>query len=72
MRSVLPLLNPELGQRSQVAIRYALGHQGISGIVVGLAELEHLRLAIGAAEMGPLPGEIQSQLESLADSNFNI
>jgi D-threo-aldose 1-dehydrogenase len=72
MRSVLPLLTPELGARSQVAIRYALRNNGVSGVAVGLAELEHLRLALGAAEMGPLPAEVLEKLDKLADANFGL
>ena len=70
MQKVVPLLKPEHGQRSQVAIRYSLGHPGISGVVVGLAELEHLRLAVEAAEMGPLPDDLRGQLDRLVDSDF--
>ena len=70
MRAVLPLLSPDLGQRSQVAVRYALRNPGVSGVVVGLAELEHLRLAIKAAEMAPLPEALLEKLDALADSDF--
>lgn len=70
MRAVLPLLTPESGQRSQVAIRYALRNPGVSGVVVGLAELEHLRLAVEAAETGQLPDALLEKLDELADSDF--
>ena len=70
MRRVLPLLRPEHGQRAQVAVRYALRHPAVSGIEVGVAELEHLRLAIEAAEMGPLPDDLIDQLDRLADRDF--
>jgi aryl-alcohol dehydrogenase-like predicted oxidoreductase len=72
MRSVLPLLKPEYGARAQVAVRYALRNPGVSGIEVGIAELDHLELAIGAAEMGPLPDDLLDQLDALADDNFGI
>ncbi|MDA1297760.1 MAG: aldo/keto reductase [Chloroflexi bacterium] len=72
MRAVLPLLSPSLGQRSQVAVRYALRNPGVSGVVVGLAELEHLRLAIEAAAMGPLPAALLERLDALADSDFGL
>ena len=72
MRAVVPFLTPDLGTRSQVAIRYALRNSGVSGVVVGLAELEHLRLSLEAAEMGPLPPAVLERLDELADSNFGI
>ena len=70
MRKVLPLLKPEHGDRAQVAFRYALRHPGVSGIEVGVAELEHLKLAIEAAEMGPLPKDLLSQLDRLVDADI--
>lgn len=70
MRKVLTLLKPEHGTRSQVAFRYALRHPGVSGIEVGVAELEHLQLAIEAAKMGPLPDDLLAQLDALADTDF--
>lgn len=72
MQAVLPLLSPDMGSRSQVAVRYALRNSRVSGVVVGLAELEHLRLAVAAAEMGPLPADLLIKLDSLADSNFGL
>ena len=70
MGKVVAILKPEYGERSQVAIRYALRNSGVSGVVVGVAEIEHLRLAIAAAEMGPLPEALLVELDGLADSNF--
>ena len=70
MAKVLPLLEPEHGERSQVAIRYALRNAGVSGVVVGTAEIHHLKLAIAAAEMGPLPDNLLDELDLLADSDF--
>ena len=70
MRAVLPLLESQHGARAQVAFRYALRHPGVSGIEVGVAELEHLRLAIEAAEMGPLPADLLDQLDELVERNF--
>ncbi|MEX0761229.1 MAG: aldo/keto reductase [Dehalococcoidia bacterium] len=72
MRKVLPLLKPEHGARSQVAIRYVLRSHGVSGVVVGMAELEHLRVALEAAEMGPLPDDLLADLDRLADANFGL
>lgn len=72
MSKVLPLLKPEHGDRAQVAVRYAMRNPGVSGVEVGMAELEHLELAIGAAGMGSLPDDLLSQLDALADENFGI
>jgi hypothetical protein len=41
-------------------------------VVFGLAELEHLWLAIGAADLGPLPEALLEKLDALADSNFGV
>ena len=70
MRRVAELLGPEHGARAQVAFRYALRHPGVSGIEVGVAELEHLALAIEAAEMGPLPAGLLAELDALVDRDF--
>ncbi len=70
MAAVLPILKPEHGARSQVAIRYALRNPGVSGVLVGVAEIEHLSLALEAAEMGPLPDDLLHELDRLADRNF--
>jgi D-threo-aldose 1-dehydrogenase len=72
MAKVLPLLKPEHGARSQVAIRYAMRNSGVSGIEVGMAEIEHLELALEAAEMGPLPDDLLARLDELADTNFGM
>jgi len=42
---------------AQAALRFGLACPELSTIVVGLGEIEHLRLAIAAAEMGPLSEE---------------
>ncbi|MDP6758786.1 MAG: aldo/keto reductase [Chloroflexota bacterium] len=70
MAAVLPLLKPEHGARAQVAIRYALRNSGVSGVLVGVAEIEHLSLALEAAEMGALPDDLSAKLDRLADANF--
>ncbi len=70
MTKVLSLLGPEHGTRSQVGIRYALRHPGVSGIVIGVAELDHLRLALEAVDRGPLPDDLLAILDHLADTDF--
>ena len=46
---------PDEGSRAQASARFGLAHPGISGVVLGLAELSHLEEALAAAAMGPLP-----------------
>jgi len=65
------LLRPEHGERAQVTVRYALGHPSVAGVEVGLAELDHLALALGAAEMGPLPDDLVAELDDLVDRDFH-
>lgn len=63
-RVIWELLDPEDGTPAQQAVRFGLAEPRISTVVVGLAELQHLRLAIEAVEMGPLSAE---RLGSLAE-----
>ena len=72
MSNILPLLKAEHGKRAQVAVRYALRNSGVSGVEVGMAEIEHLELALGAAEMGLLPDDLLVELDALADTNLWI
>ncbi|NQW16737.1 MAG: aldo/keto reductase [Chloroflexi bacterium] len=72
MQRIAPLLRDEHGSRSQVAVRYALANPGISGVLVGIAELEHLQLALDASEMGPLPDDLMSALNSEIESDFHL
>ena len=58
------------GTRAQMAVRYALSNSGVSGVVVGMAELEHLEQALAAVEMGPLPEEVLARLHVLIDTDF--
>lgn len=58
------------GTRAQMAVRYALSNSGVSGVVVGMAELEHLEQALAAVEMGPLSEEVLARLHVLIDADF--
>jgi L-galactose dehydrogenase/L-glyceraldehyde 3-phosphate reductase len=58
--------------RAETAIRFSLSNEDISCVVVGLAELEHLELAIKAAEAGPLPASKLSNLRELWSRNFDL
>ena len=58
--------------RAETAIRFSLANDDVSCVVVGLAELDHLELAIKAAEAGPLPAGKLSNLRELWSRNFDL
>ena len=58
--------------RAETAIRFSLANEDVSGVVVGLAELEHLELAIKAAEAGPLASGKLSNLRGVWSRNFDL
>ena len=68
------LLADELGSahgtRAQVAVRYALAARHISCIVLGLAETEHLELALEAVERGPLSEEALDRVRHTQETRF--
>lgn len=68
--AVFAELGDRYGTRAQTAIRYALVHPGIAGVVVGFAELDYLDEALAAVAMGPLPSEALTQLDELHRSDF--
>ncbi|MCH7593732.1 MAG: aldo/keto reductase, partial [Chloroflexi bacterium] len=51
-------------------IRYALSNPNVSGVLVGMAELDHLDQALGAQEMGPLPEEVLDAIHALVATDF--
>ncbi len=59
------LLGDSHGTRAQTALRFGLANPQVSTIVVGLGEPEHLEQALAAVEMGPLPDEALSALQTL-------
>lgn len=58
--------------RAETAIRFSLANPDLSCVVIGLAELEHLDLALKAAEAGPLPAARLSTLRDVWDRNFDL
>ncbi|MEE2627315.1 MAG: aldo/keto reductase [Candidatus Latescibacterota bacterium] len=58
------------GTRAQIAVRFALSNPGVSGVVVGMAELDHLMQALGAVERGPLPAAALERLRSTVAADF--
>ena len=59
------VLGPQYGTPAQAALRFGLACPLLSTIVVGIGETWHLDQALGAAEMGPLPGTAITDLEQL-------
>lgn len=64
-RLVWKILGETDGHPAQAALRFGLGCPGLSTVVVGLGEIEHLRLALAAEEMGPLPEAVIDALEGV-------
>jgi len=71
-RAAFARLGERYGTRAQTAIRFALANPGISGVLVGMAELAHLQEALAAAEMGPLPETALADLRELYAQNFGL
>ena len=65
-------LKNRYGTRAQTAIRYALANPGVSGVLVGIAELDQIDEALAAVELGPLPQEALQRLERLYASDFDL
>ncbi|MGI9477856.1 MAG: aldo/keto reductase [Hyphomicrobiaceae bacterium] len=51
--------------RAQTALRFGLGCEALSTIVVGIGEPEHFEQVLGAAEMGPLDGAVCGKISEL-------
>ena len=64
-RSVFQALGDQYGTRAQTAIRFALAEPRLACIVFGLAELDHLEEALGAAAAGHLPKAAFDELETV-------
>ncbi len=58
-------LGDQYGSQAQTALRFALAQDKLSCVVVGLAEVDYLREAIAAADMGPLPGEAMAEVQKV-------
>ncbi|MBT3941440.1 MAG: aldo/keto reductase [Chloroflexi bacterium] len=63
-------LGDSQGTRAQLAVRYALSNPNVSGVLVGMAELDHLTQALGAQELGPLSSDVLSRIHALVDSDY--
>ena len=68
--SVRNVLGEVDGTDAQKALRFVLDQDHIDGAVIGLAELSHLREAIGATQLDSLSSSIMERLKNLWDRNY--
>lgn len=57
------LLTPGMS-RAELILRYTLGHPACHTTIVGTCNLHHLAENLAAASKGPLPDELQTQIEA--------
>ncbi len=69
-RAVFARLGERYGTRAQTAIRFALANPDLAGVLVGMAELQHLEEALAAAALGPLPEPALAELRNLYAQDF--
>ncbi|MFQ6030179.1 MAG: aldo/keto reductase [Dehalococcoidia bacterium] len=67
---MLEALGDQAGSMAQTAIRFGLSNPGVSAVLVGFSQLEHIDEAVAAAEMGPLPDSVLQQLDQLYQTDF--
>ena len=65
-------IGTDYGTHAQTAIRFALAQKKLSCVIFGLAELDHLELAIFAQNLGPLPPEGLEKLKTIYKKGFPI
>ena len=63
-------LGDQGGTPAQTAIRFALMNLGISGVLVGFGQLDHIDEAVAAVDMGPLSDDVMQKLDVLYNSDF--
>ena len=67
-------VNAALGNQDstpvQTAIRFALMNLGVSGVLVGFGQLEHIDEAVAAVDLGTLPDDVMQKLAALYKSDF--
>ena len=67
---VFARLGDRYGTRAQTAIRFSLAHGGVSGVLVGIGELEQIDEALEAIALGPLPDEALAELDHVYATDF--
>jgi L-galactose dehydrogenase/L-glyceraldehyde 3-phosphate reductase len=68
--AVFAQLGERYGTRAQTAIRFAIAHEGVSGVLVGIGELDQIDEALQAIALGPLPKPALAELERLYATDF--
>ena len=56
---------------AQTALRFALMSPGVSGVLVGFSQLEHIDEAVAAVDMGPLPDSAMRALDAFYASDVS-
>jgi D-threo-aldose 1-dehydrogenase len=69
-RALISALGNQYGTPAEAAIRFALSNRELSAAVIGLAKLEHLDIALKAAQAGALPTAALGAIETLYASDF--
>lgn len=71
MQKIREVLANEPGTLAQTAVRFGLMNPGVSAVLVGFSELEHIDESVAAADMGPLPDEVMRQLKEIYQTDFS-
>jgi len=64
-------LGTTYGSRAQTALRFALAQDKLSCVVIGIAELDYLKEALAAEEMGPLPQDAIASIKAAYESGLS-
>ena len=70
MSKVRDVLEHEEGTMVQKAIRFALGNRGISGVLVGFSDLNHIDEDVASVDMGDVSPSALRELDALFASSF--
>ncbi|MCH8109243.1 MAG: aldo/keto reductase, partial [Chloroflexi bacterium] len=54
-----------------IAVRFALMSPGVSGVLVGFSQLEHIDEAVAAVDMGPLSDNAMRALDAFYASDVS-
>ena len=57
-----PVGGPFADDMPEASVRFALSNQGVSTVLVGYSDLDHLEKAVRYAAEGPLPAEALARL----------